>query len=54
MRLMKSEEERRVTSSFSGVVEGRRSGWQERASGPASRDSGTWIMVRLKSTRSRS
>ena len=38
MRLTKSEGERRVTPSFSGVVEGRRSGWQERTLGPASWD----------------
>ena len=41
MGLMKSEGGRRVTPSFSGVVEERRSGWQERASGPASWDPGT-------------
>ena len=35
MRLMKREGRRRVTPSFSGVVEGSRSGQQERASGPA-------------------
>ena len=54
IRLTKSEGERRVTPSFSRVVEGRRSGWQERASGPASWDPGTWIIMRSKSTRSRS
>ena len=54
MRLMKSEGGRRVTPLFSGVVEGRRSGRRERASGPASRDPGTWIIVRSKSARSRS
>ena len=54
MRLMKNKGGRRVTPSFSGVVEERRSGWQERALGPASWDLGTWIMVRLKSARSRS
>ena len=54
MRLTKSEGGRRVTPSFSGVEEGRRSGQQERASGPASWDPGTWIIVRLKSARSRS
>ena len=54
MRLMKSEGERMVTPSFSGVIEERRSGRRESVSGPASRNLGTWIMVRLKSTRSRS
>ena len=54
MRLMKGEGGRRVTPLFSRVVKGRRSGQQERVSGPASWDPGTWIMVRLKSTRSRS
>ena len=54
MRLTKREGGRRVTPSFSGVVEGSKSGRQERASGPASWDPGTWIIVRLKSTRSRS
>ena len=36
MRLMKSEGGRRVTPLFSGVIEGRRSGQRDRASGPAS------------------
>ena len=54
MRLTKSEGRRRVTPSFSGVIEGCRSGWRERASGPVSWDSGTWIIVRSKSARSRS
>ena len=54
MRLMKSEGGRRVIPLFSGVVKGRMSGQQERASGPASWDPGTWIMVRSKSARPRS
>ena len=54
MRLMKSEGGRRVIPSFSEVVEGSRSGRQERVLGHASWDPGTWIMVRLKSARSRS
>ena len=54
MRLTKREGGRRVTPLFSGVVEGRRLGWQERASGPASWDSGTCIIVGSKSARSRS
>ena len=40
MRLMKSEGGRRVTPLFSGIVEGSRSGRQERASGPARCDPG--------------
>ena len=35
MRLTKRNEGRRVTPSFSGVVEGSRSGRRERASGSA-------------------
>ena len=35
MRLTKRDGGRRVTPSFSGVVEGSRSGHQESASGPA-------------------
>ena len=35
MRLTKREGGRRVTPSFSEVAEGSKSGWQERASGPA-------------------
>ena len=35
MRLMKRDGGRRVTPSFSGIVEGSRSGRRERASGPA-------------------
>ena len=54
MRLMKSEGGRGVTPSFSGVVEGRRSGWRERALDLASWDPEMWIMVRSKSARSRS
>ena len=54
MKLIKSEGGRRVTPSFSGVVEGSRSGWREGASGPASWNTGMWIMVRSKSARSRS
>ena len=54
MRLIKSKGKRRVTPSFSGVVEERRSGWQDKALGPASWKPGTWIMVRSKSARSRS
>ena len=54
MRLTKSEGGRRITSLFSGVAEGRRLGWWKRASGPASWDSGTCIIVGSKSARSRS
>ena len=54
MRLTKSEGGRRVTPSFSGVVEGRRSGWWKWASGPGSWDPGMWMMMRLKSARLRS
>ena len=54
MRLTKSKGERRVTLSFSRVVEESRSGQQERVLGPASWDPRTWIIVRLKSARSRS
>ena len=41
MRLMKREGGRRVTSLFSGIVGGSRSGQRERASGPARWDPGT-------------
>ena len=54
MKLTKSEGGRRVTPSFSGVVEGRRLGRWKRVSGPASWDPRIWIIVRLKSARSRS
>ena len=54
MRLMKSEGGRRVTPLFSRVVERSGSRWQKRALGPASWNPGMWIMVRSKSTRSRS
>ena len=54
VRLIKSEGGRRITPLFSEVEERRRSGQQEQASGPARWDPGTWIIVRLKFTRSRS
>ena len=54
MRLTKREGGRRVTPSFSGVAKGSKSGRRERVSGPVSWDPGTWIIVRSKSTKSRS
>jgi len=44
----------RVTPSLSRSEEGRRSGRQESASGPARSFPGTWIIFRSKSERSKS
>ena len=52
MRLIKREGGSRVMPSLSMEDGGRRSGRQERASGPASNFPGTWTILRSKSERS--
>ena len=54
MMLMKRDRGSKVTPLLSAPSEGRRSGRQERVSGPASSFLGTWIILRSKSARSMS
>ena len=51
MRLTNRELGRRMVNELSDLSKWR-SRWQERASGPARRQPGTWMIFRLKSARS--